>query len=346
MRGASAADRLRIRAIADAMTHAAEQVQDKRIELLAAGPEVTFSQVVLDVCIGFILEAPLVGKLASRLARDILLPRVRFTLATQEYAFRTLALSRPNERILVRTILDPSSDLFRRRADTLQKDIARLRLFHEALEGAETVANYATAVAKAVRGARQESLKIALPPTDTPGVAVRAAVDGWYRREAYGIEIGEAMFEEAVRTGKLEPDFETLAARSAIDQRVFTEGMEGCKRATELVIWVILIMDQHRATGRGMTGTPVKTIEQLFYGIHSHVPGSLYDYFLIRFINPSTQRPFLDSGTVSVPGAPTISVGARELAQHLFKTARHIQKEGLAAIIISNARDHPFTARK
>ncbi|MFF8939190.1 hypothetical protein ACF08O_31625 [Streptomyces paradoxus] len=350
LRTAAATDQLRLQAICNSMHQAAEQVQDKRIELLEDGPEVTLRQVVMDIVVGFLLEAPVVGHLASKLAKDILLPRVRMNLASQELALRTLALPRVNPRIQMRTVLSPTSDLFRRSADTLYKDIKSLRRYQAVLEvtvkRGEDIMSYATALIKAKRGAREESAKKALPPTDTPGVAVRATVDAWRRREAYGLEIANAMFEEAVRTGTLELDAEAmigLTERAVIDMDDFSQGLERCKRATELVVWVILLLDHHRVTGKGLTGTSVSNPDNLFSGIHSHIPAKLHGYFLRRFIHPNTDRPFVERGRLNLPsGLPKVDQGAIDLGGHLMQTARRVQREGIQSVVLSNATERPL----
>ncbi|MFC8095449.1 hypothetical protein [Streptomyces sp. NPDC057301] len=350
MRTAAATDQLRLQAISDSMHHAAEQVQDKRIELLEDGPEVTLLQVTMDIVCGFLLESPAVGHFASWLAKKVLLPRVRMHLASQELALRTLALPRTNARIQMRTVLSPTSDLFRRSADTIYKDVKSLRRYHAALDvtaaHAEDAAGYATAVIKAVRGAREESAKKTLPPMDTPGVALRATIDAWRRREAYGLEMANAMFEAAVRTGTLEVDAEAmneLTQRAAIDMDDFSQGLERCKRATEMVVWIILLLDHHRVTGQGLTGTNVSTTDQLFSGIHSHIPAKLHGYFVRRFIDPRTDRPFAEHGRLNLPSnLPKVDQGAIELGRHLVKTARRVQREGIESVVLSNANESPL----
>jgi hypothetical protein len=54
-------------ALSDAVTLAADQIQDKRIDWLEEGPEVSFEAFVFELMLGFALESTLAGKLVGRL---------------------------------------------------------------------------------------------------------------------------------------------------------------------------------------------------------------------------------------------------------------------------------------
>lgn len=83
----------RIQLIVDSVILAAEQVQDKRIDLLEQPPEVTGSQLLIDFGITFLLESPIAGIILQNIVRKMALPLARRYIAAREYAIRASSLS-------------------------------------------------------------------------------------------------------------------------------------------------------------------------------------------------------------------------------------------------------------
>lgn len=73
----AASDAERVQAIVDGALLAAQQVQDKRLDLLEEGPEVSTSDVLFDALVIFAFESGLVGKAAALFARTAISPLLR-----------------------------------------------------------------------------------------------------------------------------------------------------------------------------------------------------------------------------------------------------------------------------
>ncbi len=73
----------RLQDILDAVVLAAEQVQDKRIELLEDGPETNTSNLIVDLFICFILESSLAGQLVRLATKAVLSSFLRSRMLTE-----------------------------------------------------------------------------------------------------------------------------------------------------------------------------------------------------------------------------------------------------------------------
>jgi hypothetical protein len=76
------------------------------------------------------------------------------------------------------------------------------------------------------------------------------------------------------------------------------------KRRFELLIWLLLLKDQFDKTGEGFTEQSEKSFEALLTRLSYHVPGGLLRYWLSRFVDPETGRPFTD--VVPPPCSPLL----------------------------------------
>src|SRR5690606_10284829 len=109
------------------------------------------------------------------------------------------------------------------------------------------------------------------------------------------------------------------------------------KRWFEVLIWTLLLWD-HAKRGRGLTGKLVGTPKAIFNVVgpiahFDHVPAALQDYWLVRFINPSTGRPFFhDPPRVVRPGHPVQPGPVANLAGYMSNIADAAERDKVALV--------------
>jgi hypothetical protein len=280
-------------AVMDGAILAAEQVQNKRLEILELGPEVTGFDILLDFALTFALESPLAGKILRSLTMKMLLPRLRANQLARERALRVIALPR-GAKVTPGNLASP----VRVAASQLARSIEDLRRFERLLfetGSQEGRYPYLVGFIKATREAlnKERRLPPAFEPSDTPGVAILDLAQSHLSRQRLSIQVEQAMFELWVRTGQMSiiEVYQQLSWDSLdVDGRGFSlaEVKDSYKRYFELLIWALLLYE------RPFTGKFVTTPRQSFT-LRGYVQSSLIEYWLRRFLNPETRKPFAET---------------------------------------------------
>jgi hypothetical protein len=329
-----------LQTIMDSATLAAEQVQDKRLEVLEQGPEVTALDIFWDFALTFILESPLPGKLLRGITQKWLLPRVRSNLGAKEYALRTIALRGSKLRALGRL-----SDVEGLSAARLAKEIPILQQVTKILDGIGSEGGadaYLVALAKAAREVSPKERKSAPLhlPSDTPGVAILDLAQAQASTQRLSIQIEHSMFELWVRTGQIpiETVYQVLKWEpTEVDGRLISlaEIKDVNKLYFELLIWTLLLYD------RPFTGKPVTAPRQSFT-LKGYVQPSLIDYWLQRFLDPQTGKPFADTPALKRPGGkPNLDMSIGALGNYMWKIAEAAARNKVALV-----SDGPLVPKK
>lgn len=319
---------------------AAEQVQDKRLELLEQGPEVTGFDIFMDFALTFILESPLAGKIFRAITTKMLVPRVRANQVAKAQAMRTLAL-KPGARLAGGRLRIPE----RLAAEQLARELKGLHSFEKILfETGSEQGPYPYLVAL-TKAAREASSKARLVPileaSDTPGVAILDVVQQQLSERRLAIQIEHSMFELWVQTGVMSTEeiYKTLSWEAMVVNGTavsIAEIRDWYKRYFELLIWTLLLYE------KPLTGKTRTSPQQSFLILKGYVQPSLIEYWLKRFINPANERPFSD-----VPALKTsivkkdINKSIPALGNYMWEVAKVAAKNKVA--LLSSG---PFVPRK
>jgi hypothetical protein len=241
----------RIQAIVDGAVLAVDQVQDKRIDILAQGPEVEISDVIFDMLLGVCFKG--VGKALVPITQSIASESAQ---AAAWYC--RLAKSRPKFQGLRFVARLASAEFAAKWGYGTKSEDATLTArtmadYNEALRGVlepaigaklETGVNWV--VGKLETAAKGESSSLTrsvdLEPTDTPGVAVLGAAQTYASTQRAAIAMYHAGFEAIARAS---PDPDTIAqireaiALSELGDEI-VEIRDRHKMLFEAVIWAKL----------------------------------------------------------------------------------------------------------
>ncbi|HXG95494.1 MAG TPA: hypothetical protein VNJ06_00120 [Gemmatimonadales bacterium] len=317
--------------IMDGAILAAEQVQDKRLELLEQGPEVSGFDVFIDFALTFILESPLAGKIFQTITTKMLLPRVRANQVAQAKALRVLAL-KPGARLPGGFLAVPERIV----ASQLAKRVKDLHKFERLLietGSEEGPYPYMVAFAKAMKQAGEKERRPAplLEPSDTPGVAILDLAQQHLSKERLAIQIEHSMFELWVRTGQMSvEEARNTVQRESIEAsgKLFSlaEIKDRFKRHFELLIWTFLLYE------RPLTGKAITTPRQTFT-LTGYVQPSLIAYWMKRFIDPDTERPFSETPALRRPdGKPPLDRSINALGTHMWGVAEKGVEKNVALL--------------
>jgi hypothetical protein len=312
----------RIQAQLDGVTLAAEQVQDKRIELLERGPEVSGTAVFIEFALTLVLETPLAGRLLHLVTRRIMTPIVRRRLAvplqTAQDRLRSVALRhrRPGA-VIGPTLSVKASYEAKQLADELKK-------LHDSFKDAgKSSSEYLVGAIKATRAARQTAGEAQPPsdPSDTPGVALLSLQQGYASHHRLQLGIDVANYEFWLRAGLISvDDIYNIFAWEELDVSL-EEIRDRSKRYFEVLVWSVLLWQQAKNYKQGLTKKSLTAPEQVFGNLTDHAPGSLISYWLYRFTDPKTNKPFAQAAALKADGK-TYDTSVASLARYMQELAR------------------------
>jgi hypothetical protein len=313
-----------LQAIMDGATLAAEQVQDKRLEILEIGPEVSAGEILIEFAITLALESSIIGALVGprivRTARKTFGPRIRRKLAATELAHKTMYLrtARFGKNLPYRVYLTEKELTNTKILDEAKK----LNAYANFLNGTAVehgTNNFISALAQAAKAGydtySKEKSRRPLNASDTPGVTILSLAQDYMSAQRMSLTIESATLEMGVRTGLIpvKTIYRILESGGILlDGKMisFSETRDYWKRYFELLIWVLLLYD-HTFTGKGRT-----SIKQSFLILKGYVQDSLISYWTRRFIYPATDRPFSElPGVVRPDGKPDIDRSVAVLGQ-------------------------------
>ncbi len=317
-----------IQTIMDGAVLAAEQVQDKRLEMLEQVPDVSASQIFIDFALTFILESPLAGKILHMMTQKLLLPRLRGWVMAKENALIEIKSQLPRDFLYAgQKITAYISPQQRSALGELAKEIKKLHRYAEILHqtGPEQGPYpYLVAFIKAVREAYKTSSTLPsqnLEASDTPGVSILDLAQSYVSTQRLSILVEQSMFELWIRTGRLSIkdtyqrfSWETIEKDGKVAS--LSEIKDRHKRYFELLIWTLLLYDH------SFTGKQVTTPRQSFTLSTDYVPFRLSQYWLKRFINPETEKPFSETPALKRPdGKPDLDRSIAALGQYMWRIA-------------------------
>ena len=330
-----------IQVLMDGVTLAAEQVQDKRLELLEAGPELSASDMFLEFALVVLLESNLVGALVSKSAARVLRRRA----LSQSVCKKTVQMftdlvsggkvsgrMRLIEKQLGRALKAEVASVGPETIKSIGKWTRSLRVLSNAGEGR------LEALAKAVKAVddksgESKSARFEFDPTDTPGVSILDLTQSYCQNHRVAISYETGTLEFYLRIGFVSPEHVYSLFESPAADADSGNIKDRHKRFFELVIWTLLLK------ARSFTGKSTTDWVARVGNPQEHVPASLLKYWVRRFINPTTGRPFRDEGFLSRPDKPEspidLSVGA--LARHMIDIGR--KAEGEFARLLDLSKD-------
>jgi hypothetical protein len=187
----------RIQAIVDGAILAAEQVQDKRIDLLEQGPEVAATDLIFDALVTFVLESSLIGIAARTAAHKIITPLLRKVGAValmphpnirREY-LGMLEFARKFGKYATAQIRDANPEL--------RDDLKSYHSFIRAITRADGhIIEGIVGIAKAANEMNAPQTPM-LIPGDSPGVAVLKAAQSYASSHRTAITMVHAQLEMA-----------------------------------------------------------------------------------------------------------------------------------------------------
>jgi hypothetical protein len=299
----------------DSVILAAEQVQDKRLEMLEQGPEVSAWEVFWDFALVFILESPLAGKVLHYFTKGMYIRRLRVN---------ALAKAKILKKMRTYSRITKSWHLFK---DTLPRELKNLHRQMKELADANGYEKgpypYLVALAKSVKEtygdiARPEP---ALAPSDTPGVSIIDLAQTYLSRQRLSIQIELCSFEYWLRSKEISPEeiFELIHQDPVVlNGRVVSrqEMKEYFKRVFELLIWTLMLYQ------RPFTGKYVTSPRQAFT-LKDYVQPSLIKYWLKRFIDPESGKPFSETPALNRPdGKPDLEMAIGKMGNYMWEIAK------------------------
>lgn len=311
-------------AIMDGAILAAEQVQDKRLELLEQGPEVTGFDIFMDFALTFILESPLAGKILRSITMTMLVPRVKANIVAKTRALLMLT-AKPKNLVLGKPFMIPEAIPERIAASHLATQLKDLRSFEKNLleTGSEQGPYpYLVALTKAAREAQPKDRRVPiLEASDTPGVAILDVAQQYLSERRLSIQMEHSMFELWTQTGVMpvEDVYKTLRWESVtVNGNTFSVAQikDRYKRYFELLIWTLLLYE------KPLTGKSITTPRQSFT-LKGYVQPSLIAYWLKRFVNPDNEKPFSETPALKRPdGKPDLDKSIPALGNYMWEVAK------------------------
>jgi hypothetical protein len=277
----------RVQTMLDAAILAVEQVQDKRLDILESGPEVSWSQTAMDFLLGLVLNTPLAGKIAQ-LAAGHLLQRAQSALLAKEIALRTSFLS---DKVTLQTSTLAAQRIavgqLGKQIDFLNAWVGRISAVRTAANRAEPWIIGIAKAAKATTLPREPSLA----PTDTPGVALLDIVFEYAGQQRFSIVTEHSMMEEAVRARALPLStvYDTLAWEAVSPD--LGRSRDRLKRYFEMLIWIQLLTSQAALKKKGLQN-PLEVFTVDAGDNFQHLSTAMGSYLRARLLNPATLLPY------------------------------------------------------
>jgi hypothetical protein len=290
----------RTQAFVDGAILAAEQVQDKRLDLLEQGPELTVSEVLFDMFLTMALESTIAGKVLAGITKKLLksaLSSVRVFSVLPKFALSErgrnlkwlsqLMKERGGKQVARNTIkkfLTPSNEL------TIAQYNRTLQVLYQ---GGSNVEQNLTAIAKGGKaGAQQLLFHGSNPPPvlsfgDSVSVSILSAAQVYASQQRLAIFLSHSTFEMWLRLDLVEiEDMEMICKSEITDEEVTSINTlrDQYKLLYEAIIWAKLFGLDANLSKLSPTQTKL-----------SGVPDKHLNYWLNRFINPQTGKQFAQS---------------------------------------------------
>jgi hypothetical protein len=350
----------------DAAVLAVEQVQDKRLELLEEGPEVTASELFVTWMIQFGLEANIAGKLVSGVIKRVLSRRLAQKRLTEvvikqlEKAQRSgrykpfalpigsksgaLRLLSTGEAALLRSqgvVVQEVQTLAAREIEVAKAELESMNRWTKALRALREQSDGGVdALIKATVATRSKGNQ-EIPPDrpgarDTPGVSVLDQVQQYVSAHRMAVRAEASHLEMLIRADVIPPDsFNAMQyltpAPLVVDNRALThtEAKDYLKRYFESIIWTLILKEKPLVGGHEERDWRVRIAN-----LPDQVPEKLLKYFLRRFINPATGKPFDDIPAMTVPTTgQKLEQKGGALIQYMIKIGDEAEKGGVRLLV-------------
>ncbi len=287
----------RTQALVDGAILAAEQVQDKRLDLLEQGPELTVSEVLFDVFLTMALESSIAGKVLAGITKKLLKPALssvrvfsvlpKFALSERGRDLKWLSQTmkvwggKQVARNTIKKFLTPSNEL------TIAQYNRTLQVLYQ---GGSNVEQNLTAIAKGGKaGAQQLLFHGRNPPPvlsfgDSVSVLILSAAQIYASQQRLAIFLSYSTFEMWLRLDLVEiEDMEMICKSEITDEELTSINTlrDQYKLLYEAVIWTKLF---------GLDTDLSKVIVN--QGKLRGVPNEHLKYWLKRFVNPKTGKQF------------------------------------------------------
>lgn len=207
VRDYAALKREHMQAIIDGAILGAEQVQDKRLEILEKSPEVTVNDVLFNIFIVFCLESTISGWVVTKVTRSVIGPILRSNAIYQLFP-GSLDRQKVAEQIQhVRQFLGKGSSAVSKDLSSGAPDYLRYRRYLASLARGSQEENMVAAV-KTAWDSSKTPVKAgpSLAPTDSPGVSVLQAAQNFISQQRFALSLETDFFEMLVRSCLLEPE--------------------------------------------------------------------------------------------------------------------------------------------
>lgn len=309
-------------AIADAAILAAEQVQDKRLEMLEAPPPVTADAMMIEFFWTFLLESPLIGAVIGDFFNALCANRI--TIRHTNWAARKAAsledLGEAASRAELKALaaeefnrtrwarnasrrggeqLMKIPDRYRAARGQIVREMEQLHLLSRRIgkadvlldglydlteAGYETATDYGVALAKGARAVYSDSPDILAEPSDTAGVALIKQVKTFANAHRLSLAIDMAGIEAHLRAGVLAPEdvVALTAADEAAASKLTIDGLR--ERASRYFEAHIWAQLLWQ---RPLKGNHPGNALMLFNRLPLYAPGRMLSYWTHRFFDPS-----------------------------------------------------------
>jgi hypothetical protein len=281
----------RTQAFVDGAILAAEQVQDKRLDLLEQGPELTVTEVIFDILLTIALESTIAGKVLAGITKKLLktaLSSVRVFSVLPKFALSErgqnikwlsqLMKVRGGKQVARNTIkkfLTPSNEL------TIAQYNRTLQVLYQ---GGSNVEQNLAAVAKGAKASYPLTQSRILTVGDSVSVSILSAAQVYACQQRLAIFLSHSTFEMWLRLDLVDiEDMEMLCKSEITDEEATSINTlrDQYKLLFEAAIWTKLF-------GLDTDETKVLVNQGELFG----VPNKHLNYWLDRFINPQTGKQF------------------------------------------------------
>lgn len=230
----------------DAAILAAQQVQDKRIELLEKPPEVSFTDIICDILIGVTLSLP-VAAIAGGVTKAVMKKLIGPSLKTREVV-KVFSAELRQKQFIGPGVL--KSTVIKIKEKELGGDAIQGRKLSPFLEGAideSIISSIGLTGQKLVDAAKNKIAASADSQTggDTPGVAMSSAAMDWANRQKQVTNITHDILDILVGSGLIK-DGDTLEEISQLMKKNLNKWpedgeVEQLRLLWEAAIWVSIL---------------------------------------------------------------------------------------------------------
>jgi hypothetical protein len=278
--------------LSDAVILAAEQIQDHRLSTLETA-EVEVSDFLVSVLITFALESTLAGRLLSGITFKIMAsvmssPALMESLPVMMVE-QTVRTSKSKVRDLT-YLIDGTKKSLQSNASKVVEEYYIYSKTVFAMSNSATEQNLAAVAKSAYAGGQKFPRLPILPATDSPSVAIIEAVQRYASIQRITILSELSMLEAAVRLDILDIHAVNQFTKSELTEEE-TEIMNSLfrnryKRLFEAVIWAKMLGFDTKNAPKIKRGAIENEIERVSTGRKI--------YFMMRFIDPETNKTFVE----------------------------------------------------